>query len=211
MIKYAPLLFFYFLSTGSAKNFNAPVAGNWFVKSKAITVAPAQTPVPSAFLVIPGKRIGMSTLNGSATTLYKSLGKPSSEDASMGGKSLITWTSKSVATNEVNIYFNTPHFGTLHAQPKAQVIRVTSPRFMTQQKVGVGAALAQIQKYFKNVKKIASYMSPKTQQEVAIYDDIKSGIAFEINQQQNCVGITVHKVGEDPLVIYQGLFDEVKQ
>jgi predicted NUDIX family phosphoesterase len=80
---------------------------------------------------------------------------------------------------------------------------------MTQQKIGVGTALSQIQKYFKKIKKIGSYVSPKTNQEVSIYDDLAGGIAFEVDHQQSCVGITVHVSGEVPGIIYNSVFGEV--
>jgi hypothetical protein len=134
----------------------------------------------------------------------------------MGGKRVVTWYSKPVVhagdtvINEVDIYFTTNNFGMPNEAASAQIVRITSPRFMTQQKIGVGSTLTQIQKYFKKIKKIGSYVSPKTNMEVSIYDDRKSGIAFEIDQQQNCVGVTVYVSGDGPEIIYNSVFGEVK-
>jgi hypothetical protein len=219
MLKYTPLIFFYFLSTGKPNTLNAVASEDMSARSKraAPAIINVTDSVPSAFLIILGKSIGLSAINTSATSLYKRLGKPSAEDASMGGKSLVTWYSKPVihlkdtVVNEVEIYFTTPNFGMARATAKAQIIRITSPRFITREQVGVGASFKQLRRCFAKIKKIGSYFSPKAQQEVTIYDDVVSGIAFEVSQQQKCVGVTIHKAAEDPLTIYQGIFEDVKQ
>ncbi len=218
MIKYSSLLFIYFLSAGSAKAGNTLVAENLLLESqnKVVATTNVDSLIPSFRLIVPGKSIGLSSLNEKENKLYKSLGKPGMEDAAMGGKNLASWYSKPVirsgdtVINETNIYFTTPNFGMRNAEPSAKVIRVTSSRFVTKQQVSVGSTLGQVRKYFPKIKKIASYVSPKTKQEVLIYDDLASGIAFEIDRQQHCTGITVHKPGDEPSVIYYGLFGEVK-
>lgn len=175
----------------------------------------ADSSVPSNRLITPGKKIGMTSLNENSVLVYKNLGPSSMDDAAMGGKNLATWYSKPVVKggdtiiHETDIYFTTAAFGTANAIARVQLIRITSPWFQTKQKIGVGSSLSKIQQSFTKLKKAASYISPKTQETVFIYDANTSGIAFEIDAQQNCIGITVHKPGDLFYVVYNGLFGEV--
>ena len=218
MIKYTALPLIYFLLAGTAIAGNGGAIEKIFLNPQGPIMAAKQTgkPVPPAFLIVPGKRIGLSLLNDKTAVLYKRLGKPASEDASMGGKSIASWYSKPVIhagdtlINETDIYSSTPNFGMLNASARVQIIRVTSAGFMTSQRIGVGSSLDTIKKYFGRIQKKASYTSPKTKEQVLIYDDAASGIAFEIDRQQNCIGITVHKPGDFSLVIYNSLFSDVK-
>ncbi len=218
MIKYPVLILISFLLAGTTIAAEGGFIKKIFSDTQVPIMAKKQRgkPVPPAFLIVPGKRIGLSLLNGKTAVLYKRLGKPASEDASMGGKSMAAWYSKPVIhagdtlINETDIYSSTPNFGILNASARVQIIRITSASFMTSQRIGVGSSLETVKKSFSRIQKTASYTSPKTKQQVFIYDDAASGIAFEIDKQQNCIGITVHKPGDFSLVIYNSLFSDVK-
>jgi hypothetical protein len=202
MRKYYSLLFLAFITAGIAK------ADNTFM-------AAPDTTVPANRLITPAKRIGMTSINEISSQVYKNLGPSSMDDAAMGGKNMASWYSKPIVKNgdtiihETNIFFTTAAFGTAHAVARAQLIRITSPWFMTKQRLGVGSSLANIKKSFPKLKKVASYVSPKTQQTVFIYDSNVAGIAFEIDGQDECIGITVHKTGDSFYVVYNALFGGV--
>lgn len=218
MIKHISLLLICFFSMISLRADITCPGGDLLPSLQHSIAATKNTngPVPANRLIIPGKQIGLSIINTASASLYKSLGKPGAVDATMGGKSLASWFSKPVVhgndtiINETNIYFTTPNFGMPKAKDGAAIIRITSPAFMTNDRIRVGSTLAQVQHYFSRAARTASYISEKTKQQVLVYDDAAAGIIFEIDGQQTCIGIVVYKPGESFMVIYSGLFEEVK-
>ena len=175
------------------------------------------TPVSASRLIIPGKSIGLTSINQKMEEAMKHLGPPASEDAAMGGKELDTWYSKPVVhgtdtvINETEIFF-TSNMNEEGSDQTTRVkhIRITSGFFATAGHISTGSGLDSVQKYFPGMKKIASYTSPKTKKTVQVYDENKAGIAFEIDDHNKCVGITVHKPGDQAYETYNSLFEEVK-
>jgi hypothetical protein len=174
-------------------------------------------PVPANRLIVPGKSIGLTSLDQKIEEATKHLGPPASEDAAMGGKELDIWYSKPVihgtdtVINETDIFF-TSNMNVEGSDQTTRVkhIRITSGFFATAQHIHNGSSHDSIQMNFPGIKKIAVYISPKTKKQVTIYDDSKSGIAFEIDDQHKCVGITVHKPGDMAYETYNSLFGDVK-
>ncbi|HEY6062319.1 MAG TPA: hypothetical protein VIV35_01850, partial [Chitinophagaceae bacterium] len=76
-----------------------------------VTAVTDTTPVSASRLIIPGKSIGLTSINQKIEDAMKHLGPPASEDAAMGGKELDTWYSKPVVhgtdtiINETDIFF----------------------------------------------------------------------------------------------------------
>ncbi len=200
MIKLTAIIFSFFLL------FVSPVT------VKAYTNVTLDSLIPSARLVIPGKSIGLSAINEKDVQVYKQLKAASTEDASMGGKVVATWYSKPIIhsgdtlINSTSIYFTT-NMGQKNQATRVDHIRVTSPYFVTKQGLGSGSTLRNILKQFPKLKKAGSYTSPTAKQEVNIYDDSAGGIAFEIDTQQKCIAITVHRPGKISFEIYNTLFD----
>ena len=196
-------------ATDSAKTNNIATADT----SKQVTTVADTIPVSASRLIVPGKSIGLTSINQKIEEATKHLGPPTSEDAAMGGKELDTWYSKPVVhgtdtvINETDIFF-TSNINVEGSDGTTRVkhIRITSAFFATSQHIGKGSAMDSIQHYFPGVKKIASYTSPKTKQEVLIYDDNRSGIAFEM-ENSKCVAITVHRPGDLAYETYNSLFD----
>lgn len=178
--------------------------------SQQIVSVADTTPVPANRLIIPGKSIGLTSLGQKNSELSKHLGPAAKGEAAMGGKTLLTWYSKPVihgtdtVINETEIYFTTQ----MEEETESRVrhIRITSSFFATAQHISTGSTQDSIQKYFPGIKKIASYTSPKTKKQVLIYDDVKGGIAFEI-ENGKCVGITVHQPDDLAYETYNSLFD----
>lgn len=168
------------------------------------------TPVSASRLIVPGKSIGLTSLGQKNSEATKHLGPAAKGEAAMGGKSLLTWYSKPVVhgtdtvINETEIYFTTR----MEEENESRVrhIRITSSFFATAQHIRTGSTQDSIQKYFPGIKKIASYTSPKTKKQVLIYDDVKGGIAFEI-ENGICIGILVHQPDDLAYETYNSLFD----
>ena len=164
-------------------------------------------------LIIPGESMGLTSINENADMVCKVLGKPDKGDAAMG-KSLYTWYSKPVITakdtiiNETNIFF-IRNMGAVDEASRVDHIRVTSPFFMTREKIKVGSGIDDIKKQF-TVNKIASYVSDKKKQTIIVYDDQSTGIAFEIDAMGICTGITVHKSHKRAFETYIPFFRDFK-
>jgi hypothetical protein len=164
-----------------------------------------EKPVPTNRLIVPGQSIGLTSLNEDQDSIK--LGPAASNDAGMG-KNLATWYTihGKDTTSELEIFFSR-NMGGEHEASRVVHIRITSPIFETMGHIRNGSPWADIQKSFPASKKIASYKSPKTDQVVTIYDDSKSGIAFEIDSNNTCVGITIHKPGDRAYETYNSLYD----
>lgn len=74
-------------------------------------------------------------------------------------------------------------------------IRITSPKFNTQNEISTGKSLQEIQKAFPNIKLLAKYTDEKTKNLVEIYDSEANGIAFEFTQNE-CTAIIIHTKGK---------------
>lgn len=178
-------------------------------KSQQAVLVADTTPVPANRLIIPGKSIGLTSIDQKNAEAMKHLGPPATKDAAMG-KELATWYSihGKDTVSEVNIFFIT-NMGADDEASRVNHIRVTSPFFMTALHIGTGSVQDSIKKYFPGIKKIAAYTSTQTKSQVLVYDDNHSGVAFEIANGK-CVGITVHKPGGQAYETYNALFGDVK-
>ena len=160
----------------------------------------------SAKLIIPGKSIGLTRIYENADSVFQILGKPDSSDAAMG-KMMASWYRNN---HETHIFFSR-NMGNADESSRVKQIRITSPYFITANGISVGSALDSINQYFPNAKNAASYISPKTKKEVIIYDDLKGGVAFEIDTQKKCIGINIHKPNEEAYETYIAFFSSFKK
>jgi hypothetical protein len=145
-------------------------------------------------LIKEGVGIG-NTYIGQNTAELTALGTPDLSDAAMG-KAWLTWYSKKsgAAKEEFNIY-TTYKDNTLREKVVRQ-IRITSPDFKTAGGVGNDASFASIKKAYPDLKTVGRYNNPESRKEVIIYDDISSGIAFEVDNsygKKTCNAIIVHQ------------------
>jgi len=154
-------------------------------------------------LIIPGESIGNARLNTDAANLEAEFGKPDMSDAAMG-KAWLTWYGKKDEHNnrtELNIY--TTYRDTSMREKSVQQIRTTSSFFSTENNMHVYTSLDEIKKVFPGVQKL--YQLPNNGRNISVYDDVKSGIAFEIanaNDQKICVAIIVHIKGRKVSDVY---------
>ena len=166
--------------------------------SQQIISLPDTIPVPASRLIIPGKSIGLTSIDEKEDAVMKRLGTPAAGDASMGGKSVAIWYSKpfvrgtDTITNETDVYFYTQNFGEEHPVIMVDHITITSGYFMTADHIGNGSSLESIQKYFPNIQKISTDISAKTKKPVTIYNDDHAGIEFQIADGK-CIAISVYR------------------
>ena len=151
--------------------------------------------------ISPGISIGCIKLNETTDEVLKTLGQPDSSDAAMG-KSLMQWFSKptgkgiDTAVNSISVFISS-NIGAKDEHRKITHIRITSPYYKTPEHVGFGSTLTFIKMQYPTLKKPAVTFSDKsTGKTVQIYDEVKEGIAFEINEETKCIGITVHLPGK---------------
>ncbi|WP_137760262.1 hypothetical protein [Pontibacter sp. SGAir0037] len=172
------------------------------------TQAPAQSQgsTPDQ-LIRPGKGIGKISVNDRAETVFATLGQPDGGDAAMG-KAWSIWYSKAPnSTTDTTRYstsvFTSRQMGVGDEANMVKQARVTSPFFRTEEGIQVGATLPQISEQFPDMKQAPN--QDLEERNSIIYDDVKRGIAFEINEEQVCTAITVHPPGEEVTAIYIGM------
>lgn len=145
------------------------------------TVSPSQ-------LIIPGRSVGHTFLNESTAAVEKKLGLADDGDAAMG-KSLYTWYNRHDTSGFQTSIYSETKMG-VDDTSRVKLIRITSPWFMTGERLGAGASLKSITAHYL-VTKVASFAEHN--RKVDIYDTDK-GIAFEIGADNElCSGIIIHE------------------
>ena len=158
--------------------------------------APEQEPQTpdSAFLIIPGEKVGQIALGMSAEKVNSLLGKPDSGDAAMG-KSLSFWISKSNHRPPQYVAIYTTISNDASSQHLVRQVQVTSPRFQTTDSIHTGDMIEKIRASYTLTP--VAYFTNKYRERVFIFDDEEKGIAFEVTAPDSmCTAITVHRAGE---------------
>ena len=172
------------------------------VKDDSVTLN-AKNNVEVNQLIVPGESIGKAVLNMDAAGLETEFGKPDMSDAAMG-KAWLTWYGKKDEHSnktELNIY--TTYKDTSMREKAVQQIRTTSSFFSTENRVHVYSSLNEIRKAFPAIQKLSKL--PGDNRNIFMYDDVQSGIAFEIadaNDQKICTAIIVHIKGKKVSDVY---------
>jgi hypothetical protein len=163
-------------------------------------------------LIAPGRSIGNITLGASPETLTQ-LGPAATSDAAMQ-KAWATWYGKSAAPGssptQLDVY-------TAAAGPDMhktiQMIRATSPWFHTAGGLHTGSTLASLQQACGPFKLVASYAPTPKASPHYIYDNAKTGIAFELDGQttrSHCTAIIVHAPGKSEPSTYLAMTQYLK-
>jgi hypothetical protein len=163
----------------------------------------------SADSIIPGKGIGQIALNEKRESVIAKLGRPDAGDAAMG-KAISIWHSKrkgnDSTVHSVTVY-STTNFGDKEESHKVQSIRITSPVFITAQSIKCSSTLAFLKIQCPEIRNPQSfYKDSSTGEKINIYENVKTGIAFEINSAGKCIGISVHKPGKKITQTYLPMF-----
>lgn len=166
--------------------------------------------IPPDSLIIAGAAIGKLHLGASASALQV-LGQPDESDAAMG-KAWLTWNLPRDEHNNatvLNVY--TTYADSSMKEKTIQQLRTTSAAFATSKGIHVYASLDEIREQFPTVKKLAAFNEDG--RDIAIYDAVNEGIAFEVAQagnQQICTGIIVHEKQQKVTDIYIMLHPQMK-
>jgi hypothetical protein len=161
--------------------------------------------ITSDQLVTPGKSIGKTVINESDEAVIKRLGKPDAGDAAMG-KSVSIWYDKHDTAGYITQIYFTKQMG-VDDTSRAKLIRVTSPWFKVKEDINVGAPVKNAMSKFRLVKigEGNGRQGPYT-----LYDDAKSGIAFEADKKGTCTGVTIHEPGKKLAPNYLAFFPDLK-
>ncbi|MCX2574842.1 hypothetical protein [Pedobacter sandarakinus] len=146
--------------------------------------------VDPTFLIVPGRSIGEISLGDSIEKVAKVLGKADGGDAAMGKAWGIWYGSKmeNGDTDEIAIYSSYKDT-TMHVKDVKQ-IRITSPKYKTQDGFTVGRTTSETKNKFPGMALASSYLTA-TKDTVQIYDAKQEGIAFEFLRGKG-VALTIH-------------------
>lgn len=139
-----------------------------------------------------GEGIGELALNNSLDEALKIMGEPSTADTS---KKTLLFQWKTGKADTVQ-YYTSALFSTNGDVKKIKQININSPIFKTPMQVSCGSTLAYIKIQYPTLKKPTETYLDKEEKTIAVYDEVKEGIAFEINESGKCVLVSVHVKGQ---------------
>jgi hypothetical protein len=183
---------------------------------------------PSPALIEPGLRVGQIRIGETREAVERTLGKPTGQDANMGGKLTEVWRSSSGLgrkangrQDELEICFQGPGAGGNPRKPAVVVqIRLTSPYFRTASGISVNSSFAEIAKTYPHAdseesREWANSLPPGSDKspKEGLVDQV-AGIAFEFrggaranaDKRGYCLAIHVFPPGTNPRSI--GPFDD---
>jgi hypothetical protein len=156
---------------------------------------PGIASVDSSKLIIPGKSIGKLYLNQDMDSVFRIMGRADAGDAAMG-KAWGIWFSTMLGSqvkDQTAVYSS--YKDTSMVAKSAKEILVTAEAYRTTNGLGSGIPLDSLKKELPSLKQVAKYVNDSEQDTLEIYDDISSGIAFEIkrrDQGQISTAVYVH-------------------
>jgi hypothetical protein len=166
---------------------------------------PGDKPIPLAQLVVPGVSLGQTTINESGENIHKRLGTPDGGDAAMG-KSISIWYANHDTTGYVTQMYFSRGQGNDEVK-RVKQIRVTSPAFKITNKLHTGVSFKNTSSLYA-LKKVATFSDKGSNR--TLYDDVKAGIAFDVDDKDMITGITVHEPGREAASTYLPFFSNVK-
>jgi hypothetical protein len=157
------------------------------------------TPTPPAQLVVPGRSLGSLKI-GADVAAMAAYGPADYGDAAMQ-KAWATWFGSGHPAAQLDVYSTMIPGQDTHKS--VQVIRATSAYFRLANGLRNGSTLRQIQAYYGKLPLATSYQL-KTGPRY-LYDDVKRGIAFELDGQKSashCRALVVHQPGQAAVKTY---------
>jgi len=156
-------------------------------------------------LIVSGKSIGQISINESGENVHKQLGKPDGGDAAMG-KSISIWYANHDTTSFVTkIYFSRGHGN--DEIKRVKQIRVTSPFFKLRADIYTGKPLMKAKALYQ-LEKVATFTERGHIR--ILYDDLRAGIAFDVDDKDLITGLTVHEPGRSVSTTYLDFFSDLK-
>jgi len=154
------------------------------------SIATNHPDTPEHLLLVPGRSAGPFALGASDSLLHQRLGKPDFSDAAMG-KAVLMWYTDTGSVHPLSV-FTSRDMGN-DETARIQQIRITSPLFKTDRSLQVGSTLPEISKHYR-VQLVETY--EEKGQTYSIYDT-DAGIAFELDPNDRCIAIIIHKENTD--------------
>jgi hypothetical protein len=189
----------------AAENADTTVLDKTKVADTTAIEMPGDKPVPLAQLIVPGISVGQTAINESSEVVHKKLGKPDAGDAAMG-KSVSIWYSNHDTTGYITQMYFSRDMGNDETS-RVKQIRVTSPSFKVSNKIYAGVPFKIAESVYK-LKKIATFENKGGKR--TIYDDVKGGIGFEVDDKDMITGIVVHETGRTATGTYLAFFPNLK-
>ena len=147
--------------------------------------------------IFAGDKIAQLIINQGFDEALQIMGDPAAADTSKNNL-LLQWKANKIDTLQ---YFTTAMFSNRKEGKKIKQISTTSPSFKTATQVGCGSTLAYIKVQYPTIKKATETYLNKAGKSIAVYDEIKEGIAFETNEEGKCVLVSVHVKGQKNIKI----------
>lgn len=174
-----------------------------FVTSWLAFSLPAAAPTP-AQLVVPGRSLGSLQLGADVATMA-AYGPAAYGDAAMQ-KGWATWYGSGHPAAQLDVYSTLVPGQDTHKS--VQVVRATSTYFCLANGLRCGSTLRQIQASYGKLPLATSYeLKAGTRY---LYDDVKRGIAFELDGQastSHCRALVVHRPGQAAAKTYLPMAD----
>ena len=142
--------------------------------------------------IFAGEKIAQLILNHSFEEALQIMGDPATADTSKKIL-LLQWKMNKIDTIQ---YYTTVLFNGSKVDKKITQISTSSPSFRTSNQVSCGSTLAYIKIQFPTIKKASDTFSNKEGKTISIYDEVKEGIAFEIDEGGRCILVSVHVKGQ---------------
>ena len=156
-------------------------------------------PLPPAQLVVPGRSLGSLKLEADVATMASYGPAAYGDNAMMKGWS--TWFGTGHPPAQLDVYSTmTPGQDT---HKSVQVVRATSTYFRLANGLRNGSTLHQVQECYGKLPLTATYKLSAGKR--YLYDDVKRGIAFELDGQastSHCQALVVHLPGKPAAQIY---------
>ena len=147
--------------------------------------------------IFAGDKIAQLIINLGFDEALEIMGDPAAADTSKNNL-MLQWKANKIDTVQ---YFTTAMFSNRKEGKKIKQISTTSPSFKTTTQVGCGSTLAYIKVQYPTIKKATETYLNKAGKSIAVYDEIKEGIAFETNEEGKCVLVSVHVKGQKNIKI----------
>lgn len=154
-------------------------------------------PIPLDKLIIPGKQVGTLYLGQDMKEILAELGPANDGDAAMGS-ALAIWNKDSISV------FSSYRDSNMVIKAAKQ-IAVGSSAYSTADHIHTGIQLAQLVHLRPELKLSALYVNEKSSDTLKILDDVKAGIAFDI-EKGLCSRIVVHPKNKSVQSTYLSMY-----
>jgi len=164
--------------------------------------------IDERFLVVPGRSVGEISLGEDMVKVGVKLGRPDAGDAAMGKAWGIWYGQDSTSGQRSELAIYSSYRDTSMRIKDVKQIRVTSPKFKTQDGYTTGQTETDTKIKFPGIERISAYLNGQ-KDTVTVYDAKQDGIGFEFLKGRS-ISLTVHPVNQPLNGTYLTLHPEWK-